>query len=75
MSVRVGRRQPVLGFNVWFAGRRVTHKTVLLMKRARDVGVEQGFDSDSVGAAAFEDGKEAFLVALAGSVGSSLFHY
>jgi len=59
---------------VRFVGRRVTHKTVLLMKWARDVGIEQGFDSDTVCAAAFEDGVKAFLVALTGSVGSSLLH-
>jgi hypothetical protein len=34
--------------------------------------IEQGFDGDMVRAAAFEDGVEAFLVALAGRVGSSL---
>jgi hypothetical protein len=60
---------------VGFFGRwRTTKESVLLMKRARDVGVEQGFDSDTVRAAAFEDGVEALLVALAGSVGSSLLH-
>ena len=47
---------------------------MLLMERARDVGIEQGFDSDSVSAAAFEDSEETLLVALAGSVGSSLLH-
>lgn len=65
-----------LSLDVRFVGRwRVTIEAVLLVKWAGDVGVEQGFDSDSVSAAAFEDGKEAFLVALAGRVGSSLFHY
>ena len=60
---------------MWFVRRwRVTRKTVLLMERARDVGIEQGFDSDSVSAAAFEDSEETLLVALAGSVGSSLLH-
>jgi hypothetical protein len=58
---------------VRFVG-KVTVKTVFFVKRARDVLIEQGFDSDTVCAAAFEDGIEAFLVALAGSVGSSLLH-
>ena len=64
-----------LSLDVRFVGRwRITKEAVFLMKRARDVGIEQGFDGDSVSAAAFEDGVEALLVAFAGSVGSSLLH-
>jgi hypothetical protein len=77
MSVEVGRRQPVLSFNVWFFGwwRGIASKAILFVGGARDVGIEQSFDGHWVRAPEFEDGVEAFFAILFERVCGSLFHY